>query len=292
MSWILFSLLAALTWAVVDTVDKHILTKWVKKPVVLLIVIGILGFIAAFFIYMFKGYEYLSIVNILLAFLAGIFYIIATLFYFKAAKIEEISRVVPLFHLTHLFVLVLAAVFLGEIFTPIRYLGIFLLIFGAVLISLKKFAISIGKAFWLMVLCSSCLALNAIISKYLLNLANFWTVFSYTRIGTIFVIGPLLYLNFNEFLHLSRKGPKVLSIVTLNEASNLLGVFFITIAASIGFVTLVQALSAVQPFFVLLFAVLLSVFYPKFLKEKMSKSIIIVKFLATVIMFIGAILVV
>jgi transporter family protein len=292
MSWILFSLLAALTWAVVDTIDKHVLTKWTKRPAVPLMLLGIVGVIAAIAVYLFRGFQQLSAANIMLSFLAGILYFAAMLFYFRAVKLEEISRVVPLFNLTHFFVLVLAAVFLGEIFTPLKYVGVFLLIIGAVLISMKQH-LALGKSFWLMILTSLCLAFNSIISKYVLNFADFWTVFSYSRIGTLFILVPLFCFYARDLKEVRQKhGAKVIFYITLNESLSLAGVFFITIAASIGFITLVQALSAVQPFFVLLFAVILSIFFPKFLKEKISRPVLLLKFIATVMIFAGAVLIV
>lgn len=293
MSWVVFSLLAALSWAVVDTVDKHVLTKWTRHPVVPLIILSIMGIAAGIGIYLFRGFAYLSFFDILLAFLAGILYMIALLFYFQAVQLEEISRVVPLFNLTHFFVLVLAAVFLNEIFTPLKYAGIFMLLIGAVIISLKKFELSLGKPFWLMVLCALCLALNLIISKHLLNLADFWTVFSYSRIGTVLILAPLLYFYYPYIKEISRKhGKLVLGYITLNESLSLVGVFFITVAASVGYITLVQALSAVQPFFVLVFTILLSLFFPAFLKEKVKASIVALKIAATIMMFAGAVLII
>ncbi len=103
MSWISFSVLAAFIWAIVNTVDKYVLTKWVRKPIVPIMILGIIGLIASLFIFLIHGFSYLSYLNITLAFIAGIFYILANTFYFKAAKLEEISRVVPLFNLTTLF---------------------------------------------------------------------------------------------------------------------------------------------------------------------------------------------
>jgi drug/metabolite transporter (DMT)-like permease len=56
-------------------------------------------------------------------------------------------------------------------------------------------------------------------------------------------------------------------------------------------VTLVAALSSVQPFFVLLIAVVLSVFYPKILKEEIGKSAVLLKAVAILVMFAGAVLI-
>lgn len=294
MSWILFSILAALTWAIVNTIDKYVLTKWVKKPIVPVMILGIIGLLASFLVFVFHGFSELSFPNIILSFVAGIFYILAIIFYFKAVKIEEISRVVPLFYLTPLFVLILATIFLGEIFTPMKYLGIFLLVIGAILISSKNFIkLSFGKAFWFMVLASLTLSINAVVTKHLLNFADFWTIFSYTRIGTIFVLIPIFYFSFPDLVAVAKEhGKKAIGVMSLAEILNIFGILLITIATAIGYVTLVNALSSVQPFFILFFAVILSIFYPKILKEEIGKSIVLLKLFAIILMFIGVILII
>jgi len=290
MSWVLFSILAVIVWAVVNTIDKYILTKLIKKPIIPVIFVGVIGLIGSVFVYFIRGFSELSYVNIGLAIVAGIFYILMTIFYFKAVKIEEISRVIPLFHLTPLFVLILALIFLGEIFTPIKYLGIFLLMIGAILISSKwPLKINFGRAFWFMVLSSFTLSINAVITKYLLNFADFWTIFSYIRIGTFIAVIPLFYINYKDIMSLAKRP---LGFVVLTESLNLVAVLFITIAMSIGFVTLVNALSATPPFFVLVFTVMLSIFYPKILKEEISKKTVLMKLIAIILMFIGVVLII
>ena len=291
--WFLFSVLAALVWAIVNITDKFILSKWVKNPFVPIMILSIVGLLSSLFIYLFKGFSTLSYSNIILAFIAGIFYIFAILFYFKAVKIEEISRVVPLFYLTPLFVLILATIFIGEIFPISKYLGIFLLIIGAVSISSRSFTkFKLGKGFWLMFLASFALSINAVITKYLLEFADFWTVFSYVRIGTIFALGPIVYFNYKELIvTVKENGNKVIGIISLNELLNLIGILLITIAMSIGYVTLVSATSAIQPLFVFLFAIIFSSFFPKILKEELKGSIIIIKVIAIILIIVGTILV-
>ena len=80
--------------------------------------------------------------------------------------------------------------------------------------------------------------------------------------------------------------------MSLAETLTLGGILLITIAISISYVTLVNTLSNLQPFFVFLFATMLSIFFPKFLKEKIGKSKLIVKFIAIIILFIGIILII
>jgi len=57
MLWILFSILAALVWAIVSIVDKYIFTKWIRKPVIPLMILGVIGLVASFFVYLFHGFS-------------------------------------------------------------------------------------------------------------------------------------------------------------------------------------------------------------------------------------------
>jgi len=293
MTWVILSILAALFWSVVNMVDKYVVTKWFKQPLVPVIMLGIFGLIASLLVYFISGFAFLSCSNIILALLAGIFYVLMSVFYFKALKIEEVSRIIPLFHLSPFFILVLATIFLGEVFTPIKYLGIFLLVIGAILVSSKnRLKLSFGKAFGWMMLSVTSSSISSILTKYLLDFADYWTIFAYLRIGAAIGAIPIAYIYFPELINTVRRhGKKVVTILSANEILNLFAVLFITIATSIGYVTLVHTLSSIQPFFVLVFAVILSIFYPSILKEEIGKSVILLKILAIILMFIGVVLI-
>ena len=87
-------------------------------------------------------------------------------------------------------------------------------------------------------------------------------------------------------------GKKAIGVMSLAEVLNIVGILLITAATASGYVTLVNALSSVQPFFILFFAVVFSIFYPKILKEEIGKSVVLLKLFAIVLMFIGIILIV
>lgn len=293
MTWAILSILSALCWSVVNIIDKYVLNKWIREPFVVLIIIGIIGLIAGGGVYFIYGFQPLSYFNIFLALVTGILHLGSYVFYFKALKIEEVSRVVPLFYLSPLFILFLATIFLGEVFTPLKYLGIILLVIGAILISSKNILkISFSKSFYWMILSAFILSINSVLIKYLLNFADYWTIFAYERIGIVIGAIPIIYLYLPELLTtIKRHGKKVVTTLSATEVLNLLAVLLITIATSVGYVTLVNALASVQPFFVLFLTVILSIFYPSILKEEIKKSIVFSKLLAVVLMFVGAILI-
>lgn len=293
-SWILFSVLTALVWAIGNIIDKFVFTRWTVKPIIPVIVQGGVGLVAGFIIYLSNGFAELSGLNIFLGILAGIFEILSFLFYYKAVKIEEISRVVPLYYLMNFFILIFAFIFFKETFTFTKYLGIFFLVIGAILISQKdSINFKFNKAFWLMILAAIAYAVSVIIIKYLLNFADFWTIFSYTKgVGAAVALVPVAFLNFKEISReLVKNGRKAFSAILVAVLLGVLGGLFITIAISSGSVTLANVLSSIQPFFVLAIASIISIFYPSIFKEELSKNNIIIKVVATVLMFIGVILI-
>lgn len=291
--WIFFSILAAFCWSVANIIDKCILTKWIKRPLVPIIISGISALIAGIAVYFICGFSSFAYFYIFLAILNGVIEIFGYIFYFKALKLEEASRIAPLFYLSPLFILIFAAIFLNEIFAPLKYLGILLLVIGAVLISMKGFLrISFGRAFYFMILSVCFGSISALLVKYLLNFADFWTVFGYKSIGMAIGSAPIAYFYFPELIKTAKQyGKKTLIAMSASEILSLSAILFVIIAASFGYVTLVNALSSTQPFFVFGIALILSVFFPKILKEEINKALIIQKIIATVLMFIGAVLI-
>jgi hypothetical protein len=67
--------------------------------------------------------------------------------------------------------------------------------------------------------------------------------------------------------------------------------FIFTIAVSLGPVTLVNSLGALQPLFVLAIAVVFSNFFPHILKEEVDRHTIALKLVAIALMIIGTVLV-
>lgn len=289
--WIILSVLAAAIWAVNNVVDKFVISKLVANPIIPTAISSLVGLLVGLGVLAFHGFGNLSFAGILTALVAGSIYIFMAFLYYHALKVGEVSTLIPLFFLAPLFIALIAGIFLGEIFTPAKYAGVIMLTAGAFLISWEKSAtFRFGKGFWLMILAAFLLSVNQVMTKYLLNMSDFWTVFAYVRIGSFLPVIPALIMNFSELKRLFKDSKKTVALVVSSESLYNVAVALITLAIAIGPVTLVNALSSVQPFFLLLFVVLLSVFYPHILKEDVAKPRIALKLLATTIMFAGALL--
>src|SRR5438132_8589048 len=98
MSWILLSVLAAFVWALCNVTDKYLFSKSIKDPVLGIILFGLVGIVFSAIVFLTKGFGQISLNNILIALLNGLIYLLASLCYYRALQLEEVSRVIPLLY--------------------------------------------------------------------------------------------------------------------------------------------------------------------------------------------------
>ncbi|MCX6742015.1 MAG: EamA family transporter [Candidatus Pacearchaeota archaeon] len=293
MSWIIFAIFAAFLGAVTNIIDKYILTKVVRKPLVPVLIIGILGLIYGIIIFLVRGFGNLTISLILIGLLSGIFYTLTYLFYFKAVKVGEISRIAIAERIKPLLVLLLATLFLGEILAAKNYLGIILIFFGTVLISFrkgKKLFLEKGMGYRLL----SCIffAVAAILGKYLLNFTDYFTVFAYMQLGIFLTLLLVFNKKFSLIVETAKEsGKKGIGMIVISQILGLLSVFLAVIATSKGPVSIVSAFISIQPLFVLFLVFILSWFYPSIIKEELSGKAWIIKFISVVLIVMGVVLI-
>ncbi|MCD6477880.1 MAG: DMT family transporter [Candidatus Aenigmarchaeota archaeon] len=294
MLWVVFAILATLLGSIINIIDKFVVTKWVREPIIPLGIMGFVGAFSSILIFVIRGVSPLSYLSIIMTLSTGVIYVLGTLFYLKALKLGEVSRIIPLFYLSPVFTLILAGLFLNEVFSVVKYIGIISIVIGAVLISIKKFErIKITKAFWLMILASLSYAIYGVLTRYLLNFADYWTIFGYSRIGGLLITVPIFALYYSELRYsVSKYGKKVVGLITTNETINIIAVFLITIAISLGTATLVNSLVSIQPLFVLIFAFAITKIHPQALQEEINKKAMIIKLISIILIVTGAYLIV
>jgi drug/metabolite transporter (DMT)-like permease len=291
MSWVTFTLLAVFLWSLASIVDKYTISRYVKKPLVMLALYPFYSLIFALLIFFFHGITIPPSDVLILSLLAGILYFLMLFFYMKSLSFEEVSRVSSLFSLNLIFTLIFSMVFLGELFPSEKYLGILLVLLGSFLISTRKTTkIKISGALFFMTFASALGAVYCVMQKIILNQIDYPSAFVLVRLGSI-LLTPIL---FSQFIHLNKiikKTPNVFVYLSFSEILNLFGVYLIVIAYSLGPVSLVSALSEIQPLVVLFMALLLGTFRPKILKEELKSSIISLKIISIFMIVAGAVLI-
>jgi uncharacterized membrane protein len=288
--WILTATGAYLLLALNGVADKFLLSKAVKSPVTYAFFTGITGplvWVLAPF-----GLKFLSLPDLLIAILAGVCFIVALVFLFRATQQTSASRISPIEGgLVPLFTLLFAYLILHEHLTQHQLYAFVLLVLGAVLISIREennhwHAPALGNA----IVAAMLFAMSFTLEKHTYGVSNFVSGLVWTRVG--FLVASLSFLippkNRKDIFQAPKKtssGNKALyyGARVSGAFAGLLQHFSI----SIGSVTLVNALQGTQFAFLLVVTSVLSKKFPKILKEKITPKIITQKIIAIVLVSIG-----
>jgi len=299
MNWFLIALLPPALWSITNHFDKYLLSKYFKGEGLgaLMIISSIVGLLLLPFIILFHP-EVIANFNLkyLLISLNGFFYLLATIPYFYALQKDEASIAVPLFQMVTVFTFFLSYLVLKETLNPNQIIGGMIIIIGAVLISLdltihKKVKFKKG-VFLLMAFSSLLYAINFLFFKYFAIDGNFWITSFWEYIGfAIFAVLLLIFIKpyRKEFFKVIKINKlSMLSINGINEILNIIAKASFNFASLLAPITLIWIVDGFQPFFVFIYGIILTLFFPKISQENISKNVLIQKFLAITIMFLGA----
>lgn len=299
MLWFFIALAGYTALALAFILDKFILTDSVDAPAVYTFYSTII-MLGALVLWPF-GVDLLVGIDWLWATVSGIGFGLGLWFLYIAVNEGETSHITPF---QGAFVTissyVLGAVFLSEQLTSLQLWGIALLVVASFLLSFEKSrkhsGIHIG--FLWAAVAGFFFAVSHVSAKYLYDIYPFLTGFMWTR-ATTGLVGIGLLLISPSVLRALRapKQPKqqqsiakvyAVPIIMANKVLAIVAVVAIQYAASIGSVTLVQALSGVQ--FVLMFFLILLFTWvtPKFFKEEFTTREILVQSIALIIVGIGS----
>jgi len=293
MHWFLIALLPPIFLGFSNILDKYLLDNHFKNPISYTVLLFLLNWIYLIILFLFFP---ISTVKVLEAVVLGFGFLIAVYFYSKALLIEESSRVVSLTYLSSIFVLVLAAVFLGELLTLSNYFGALLIVISAVLVSYKKEKVrKFSPALVFALLYGLIFAVYSVVIKYLLDFTNYWTLLFWGFTGGM--LGSLLFLTNPRVRSDLFKTIKKLSITAwvltiFTTLFAFISILIYTYVISIQRVSLVSAIFAIRPFFVLFFAVFLTLVAPRIMKEEIDRKMIVLKLIAVFLVIVGSYLIV
>lgn len=289
--WVMFAFLAAFIIAIVNVVDKVIIKDEMKDTKLAAVVMGLVAFVIYSIIGFFAGISFPGWNIFLLAMSVGVLDIFSIILYFKALKKDEVSRIVPVMAVIPIFVLILAVLFLEERLLSLQYLGIFLIASGAFLISVREklHKIVLSKAFWIILFASFLAAVSSVVAKFVLTPENIFNLLFWFGLGGGIVSGFVLLLHHPDLREKAQVGIKHLVWIS---ALGVLASLSLVYSIANGPVSLVLAIFETKPLFVFLLVLLFSRAYPGFLKEKMSKKIVVQKLMAILLIVAGSLLLV
>ena len=238
-----------------------------------------------------RGGVYGRSIVVLLA--SGALFQFALIPYYWSLEQEDASRIVPLFQVIPILTLVLSAIFLGEQLLPRQFLGFCIILIGGIAVSLERGARGVRrvrKAFWWMMLSSLLYTLPIIMFKSVSTNDDFWHALSFESFGSalgavLLAFVPAYRKHFLQAIQ-NAKTSTWFSI-SINEMLDLGGRVALFFASTLAPLALVTVVGAVQPLFVLLIGLGLTLFFPKIIKEDIRSAVIALKVSASLVVFAG-----
>ncbi len=299
MHWYYLAFLSPLLWAMSNHIDKYALTKYLKGSDVKVLTIfgGIVSFFIALGILIFAHENIFAIKALdgFILFVNGVMLIIAFIPYYYAMERSDASVVVPLYQTIPIFSAIFGFFLLNETVSGMQFLAGALIIIGAVLISIDLDTYKFRKDIvGLMLLSSFLIALHFLIFKAVAIHESFWRSVFWEYAGDIFISLFLLVFMKNirsQFVMLFKENSlAVLFVNTFNEGVNLVAKLIANYATLLAPVFIVNLANGVQPLFVFLIGIILTIFSPSFGKEKISRSHIFQRSSAIIILLAGSML--
>lgn len=295
MPWIIFALLTPSLFGISNFIDKFLVEKRIKSKSALLITIfmGLVSFLLGIIILTFKGFPLFSPIQILLVLISGIFLNFYLFPYFKALTLDDASRIVPFFSFIPIFILILSYVFLGEKLTSRELIGFMIVISGSFILGAEKIhkgIFTLRKSLWLMIISSFMYALSSILFKSILLTQDLLVTFGYQSIGI--GIGSFFILFYSPIRNLFVSEAKKFKVDTwtllsLNESLAVTAQFSYSYAFTLAPTALVSVIGSAQPFFVLIYGLFLSAFFPHIVREEVDKATIYTKAFSILLIFLG-----
>lgn len=280
-------------FALVNIIDKFVLSKFIKNPLIPLFLMAIVGLVFSFAILCSTGVPDLAIDTHALIALSGLLNLLAAYFYIKALLLDDVSKLIPLFFLSPLLILPFSYFLLNESYSSSNLIGILFLIIGGIMVTMNEtFKIVFNKALKFIILCLICTPLFFTITKYTSNDVDAVQYFALMRVYFFIFLIPLFALSFREIYTKHLEEVKLsFKFVVGNQILNSVGIILSILAVQKGKVAIVSALSSIQPVLVLLISYLLFSFFPNISIDKLNKKVFYIRGLAVLFLVLGTYLV-
>ena len=169
MLWVVLAILAHFLWALGNLGDRYVMDKKLKSPYFYTITGLIVGCLVSLLFFPLVTFNWIAWPLMIGAVLAGIGFILGTLFYIKAIQIEETSRINVLWVFIPIFDFVFGWLLLGEKLAGKQLLAFVILLSGSLIACLHwrggKWKFS--RAFVLMLVACLFFSSYDIIMRYL-----------------------------------------------------------------------------------------------------------------------------
>ncbi|MBI2018900.1 hypothetical protein HYS96_04325 [Candidatus Daviesbacteria bacterium] len=284
------SILAFILNGIAVTTDKFLLVKVIPDPLFYVFYFSLVSFLAVLLL----PFTHIPTREVLLLSSAStVLWTLGAHFMFKALKVGQIERVIPVIGSVNPLILFLIALASGTILTN-EIWGILVLILGFIFLTLSAWKGKIQKDELLFEgLSATLLALSYLILRQAYLRENFITVLVWSRfilipVAIVFLMVPLLRSKVipsqSQGVSLIKKGGLLFIIGQVSAGISQLLIFF---AISLANPALVNSLQGIQYVFLFIAALLLSKKFPFIFKETYSKKVLLFKIFGILLIGLG-----
>jgi len=283
MNWLFLAITAYFLLALSYVLDKFLLADRIPKPDIYTFYVSLLS--AASLILIPFGFYWQGIYWMAFSLFSGLIFIYALLFYYLALKDNEVSRVAPLIgSIVPIATFLIAWALLNERLGIWNLGGLIFLVSGGFLISfdLPLKSKKIFKGFCYSLISGILFALAYSLFKYVYGNGEFINGFIWTRLGLLMggislfafpVFRKNIILSFHNLFekrkNKRKKNAGTAILFILNKIFGGGSSILLNYAIFLGSVSLVQPVSSLQFFFILILVSLVSIKYPGMFNEKL-----------------------
>jgi uncharacterized membrane protein len=297
MLWIFLALAGYFLNAIVELVDKFLLSSKIKDPLTYSFYAGLLSSLV-FVLWPFD-FSFISYQTAIFAIFSGMTFFLAIYFLYKAMFEGEASRVISVIGgVSPVIVFSLSYFFLKERLPAFWLVAFLLLISGSVLLTLerdkKNKSVVVNKKFPAYSLAAAIFfSFTFFSSKAVFLRTSFLNGFIWIRLGTF---ASVVFVFLTPFLRkdILKNASNVSKRVSFGFVSNKIlsaaSFFVLSYAIKLGSVAVINALQGVQYVFLFALALAVSFYRPEFLSETISWRGIVQKAIAVILISVGVVL--
>lgn len=225
-------------------------------------------------------------------FLAGVFFVLFALPYYKALTLDEASVVVPLFQFSPVFVILFDVAVLGERFTPYQALGSALILgcgFACAVEREPGRLFKVRPALWYMVLSSLLYAASGPLMRIGLSENSPNSALLYQSLGMLVTsVGLFAVSRWRANVTLVKHPPLFWLLLALNCTVGTVALLGAIRAVDAVSASLARVVEASQPIFIFILGAILTRLYPRFVHEDLRLKTIVKKVVIGCGIIIGA----
>ncbi|MEK7138305.1 MAG: EamA family transporter [Patescibacteria group bacterium] len=289
--------LSPLLYATTNHIDKYLISKHLhdNQAGSLIIFSSVFAVVALPVVWLIQP-TLLSVSlgqGLLLSF-SGAIVVMSLLCYFYSIQKDEATFVVPFYQTVPIFGYILGYFLLNEQLTKHQIYASLIILCGALILSFdlvgprprfKK------EVVWLMLLASLGYAVSGVVFKLVAQTEGFWVSVFWSLIGKL-ILGGLFLLFITNYRRqffdvLKNSGPKILGLNSLNETITIVADGIIQYASLLAPLALVLLANSLQPFFVFIIGLGLTLFFPRISQEIITPKIITQKLVGIGLVVLG-----